>query len=86
MCSSDLTITIGPRHKSALVHFRIYLLLHHFGVHVGDEADGELADDLAGDNGLCSRSGESSLDTMKRQTRIPPAVHQDFLLRDKWYT
>ncbi len=30
----------------------VYLILHNFGVHVRDEADGELADDLAGDDSL----------------------------------
>ncbi|TNN47390.1 hypothetical protein EYF80_042393 [Liparis tanakae] len=63
----------GLLEESATPYFKAYLLLHHFGVHVGDEADGELADDLSGDNGLGSCFRERSLDTMKRQRRIPPA-------------
>lgn len=46
-------------------HFNIYLLLHRFGVHVRDKADGELANDLAGDDSLGPCLGESSLNTMK---------------------
>lgn len=61
----------------------LYLLLHNFGVHVRDEADGELAIDLAWDHRLGSCFRKSPLNTMKRQGRVPPAVHEDLLLKDK---
>ena len=52
-----------------------YLLLHNFGVHVRDEADGELANDLAGDDSLGSSFCKSSFNPMKRKRWVSPAVH-----------
>lgn len=60
----------------------VYLLFHDLGVHVRDEADGELANDLMRDNSPESSFRESPLDAMQRKRRIPPAMHQDLLL--KW--
>lgn len=60
---------------SVFRYLRVYLLLHNFGVHVRDEADGELADDLAGDHSLGPCFRERSLNAMKRKRWISPAVH-----------
>lgn len=54
---------------------KVYLLLHNLGVHVRDEADGELAIDFAGDNGLSACFREGPFDAVKRKGRVPPAVH-----------
>lgn len=58
-----------------------YLLLHHFGVHVRDKADGELPDDLSGDDCLGTSFREGPFNTVEREGGVPPAVHQDLLLQ-----
>lgn len=63
--------------------FRIYLFFYNFGVHVRDEADGKLSNDLPGDNSFGSCFREGALNTMKRQRWEPPAVHKDFLLQGR---
>lgn len=45
--------------------FQHYLFLHDFWVHIRNKADGELANDLAWDDRLGPRLGESPLDSMK---------------------
>ena len=67
--SESTSDTIGLR------YFMVYLLLHNFGVHVRDKADGELAIDLAGNNSLGSHVRESPFNTMKGKRWVPPAVH-----------
>lgn len=48
--------------------------------HVGDSTDGELAANLGRDNGLGTRGGESTLDTVERKRWVSPASHQGRLL------
>lgn len=51
--------------NAILNFFQHYLLLHHVWVHIRDETNGELANDLAWDDSLCPCLGKSSLNSMK---------------------
>ena len=52
------------------------LFLNDVGFHIWDDSDGEFSDDGFGDDGFASRFGKGAFDTVQRERRMAPPVHQ----------
>lgn len=76
----DLEGVLGAQLGEDLLDVGVHGLVGLLDLHVGHGADGELANDLGGDDRLGSGGGEGALDTVDREGGVPPAAHEGGLL------